>query len=394
MNERQKRKILVVDDDQDVCNMISMALGPKGFEVIIVSDPQKAIEKAKEIEPNLIFVSLVLSRSNGLKVSTAILSIKNLKEVPIFLLISSFEEFNKRYATYLGIRDVLVKPLNTDKIVSETLKTIGEGTVTFERDRLSQVSSVAEKPGVLSSEEKSNGLEKTAMETLRAKSDLWGTSAEKIVERSEDYKNNELYRLWAKGEHDFSSDREKKFRKKLLPYATLLILTVVAILSFLFFDTNREFLNSFFKKSSEKKELVQIGKIVEPIFAEEKEAKKVVPPVTLDELNKTIPPPASTDKKKDVQERPLSVKKPRALKKKNYSVHIGAFLIEENAVSLVNTFKQKGYNPYVRKVLRNDKKTMHRVLIGKFDNKNKALEQSDIINQKEGFNSFVYQYSL
>ena len=120
-----------------------------GFEVINFSDSEKAIEKAKELEPSLIFVSLVLSRSNGLKVSAVIQTIESLKNVPIFLLISSPEEFNKRYATYLGIKDVLIKSLNIDTIVSEILKTIREDTVTFEGDEVSQVPSVEEESALL-----------------------------------------------------------------------------------------------------------------------------------------------------------------------------------------------------------------------------------------------------
>ena len=121
MSERQKRKVLVVDDDQDVYNMFSGALETKGFEVVIVSDPEEAIEKAKEIEPNLIFVSLYLSRSNGLKVSASIHSIESLKKVPIVLITSHSEWLNLQYLVTIGIVNVLVRPLNTDELVSKTL---------------------------------------------------------------------------------------------------------------------------------------------------------------------------------------------------------------------------------------------------------------------------------
>lgn len=125
---------------------------------------------------------------------------------------------------------------------------------------------------------------------------------------------------------------------------------------------------------------------------EDREAIKVVPSVTIDELNNIIIPPASTDKKEVIKEKPFSTEEAKTFKKITYSVHIGAFLIEENAVSLVNKFKQKGYEPFIRKVLRNNNETIHRVLIGNFEDKDKALEQSKIIREKEGLNSFVYYY--
>ena len=166
---------------------------------------------------------------------------------------------------------------------------------------------------------------------------------------------------------------------------------MAGILAFLFI-TDRDFLNTFFKKSSEKKEIVQIEKILESISIEDREAIKVVPSVTIDELNNIITPPASTDKKEVIKKKPFSTEEAKTFKKITYSVHIGAFIIEENAFSLVNKFKQKGYEPFIRKVLRNNNETIHRVLIGNFEDKDKALEQSKIIRQKEGLNSFVYNY--
>ncbi len=225
MSERQKRKVLVVDDDQDVYNMFSGALETKGFEVDIVSDPEEAIEMAKEIEPNLIFVSLVLSRSSGFMVSASIHSIESLKTVPIFLMILCPDKFNKQYAEYLGIKDVLMKPLNSrrivsdllkplnsDMIVSETLKTIGEDTFKFERDKISDVSCIEEESEELSSEEKTSGLEETETEILETKSELPENSAEKIVEQKEDNADKELDKDRKGEEHDFLGDREKRFR--------------------------------------------------------------------------------------------------------------------------------------------------------------------------------------
>ena len=249
MSERNKRKILVIDDDQDFCNMISGAFETEGFEVgfevINFSDSEKAIEKAKELEPSLIFVSLVLSRSNGLKVSAAIQSIESLKNVPIFLMISSPEEFNKRYAAYLGIKDVFIKSLNIDTIVSETLKTITVYSVTFEGDEVSHAPSVEEESRALSSEEKPGGLEGT--ETLRTEGELTGTSAEKIVEPIKDNEDERLEKAQEREGHDFSGYGEKKFRGRLLLFAIALILTVVGIVAFLFIDTDGEFLNTFLK---------------------------------------------------------------------------------------------------------------------------------------------------
>ncbi|MEW6600083.1 MAG: L,D-transpeptidase family protein [Nitrospirota bacterium] len=75
--------------------------------------------------------------------------------------------------------------------------------------------------------------------------------------------------------------------------------------------------------------------------------------------------------------------------RKGYALQIGAFAREENALSLVEELKQKGYEA---SVLKKGRKALYRVLIGSFDTSKKALEESRLILQKSGIISIVYKY--
>ncbi len=388
MSERQRKRILVIDDDLDTCNLISYALEAKGYEVIKVLDPEKAIEIAKEIEPKLIFISLALSGSSGLKISKSIRSIESLKTAPIFLMISRNNEFDKRYASFLGISDIIVKPVNIDEFVSETLKNLGEDTFPFKRDEIFQAPSVEGEARTFLSEENPDNVDETEAEIIRAESKFLETPEEKIIEPEEEDAEKELDEGWTEGKQEsFSETKKSPDRKLSLIYVIVIIFAVLGAIAFLFKGAGQKSLSIFLKETSEQKELVKKDTITETVLIDNK--KKDISSASVDVSKKRINPPEMTSKQETDQ---LFPTKPKPLEKKIYSVHLGAFLNEKNAVSFAGKLKQKGYDAFIQKDLRTGKKTMHRVLIGTFDNQNKALEQAKIIRQKEGFESFVYYY--
>ncbi len=81
-------------------------------------------------------------------------------------------------------------------------------------------------------------------------------------------------------------------------------------------------------------------------------------------------------------------------KKQVYSIQVGAFANERNAVSLVDKLKQKGYKSFILRQSRPGGKILHKVLIGKFDRRKEALESSRILLQKQGIETFIYSYYI
>ena len=113
MKPKGKKRVLVIDDDQDVRSLFVETLEPKGFDVVTSADPDVGVEGARETEPDLIFISLLFPHSNGLKVSKAIHADESLQRVPIVMLITYQGELDPKYTTTIGVVDVLVKPLNS-----------------------------------------------------------------------------------------------------------------------------------------------------------------------------------------------------------------------------------------------------------------------------------------
>lgn len=120
------RKVLVIDDDAAACGQIEEVLARMGLEVLLSSDPRAGIESAKSHMPDLIFINLLLSGTNGLKMSKAIHAVQGLENVPVIMLISHQGELDPKYTVTIGILDTLVKPLRDAEIIAKTKALLGD----------------------------------------------------------------------------------------------------------------------------------------------------------------------------------------------------------------------------------------------------------------------------
>jgi two-component system cell cycle response regulator DivK len=125
VTSKGKKRVLVIDDDENVRSLFVKTLEPKGFDVVTSADPDVGVEGARETEPDLIFISLLFTQSNGLKVSKAIHADESLQNVPIVVLITYRGELDPKYTSTIGVVDVLVKPLGAKDILEKTVSLLG-----------------------------------------------------------------------------------------------------------------------------------------------------------------------------------------------------------------------------------------------------------------------------
>lgn len=150
-----RQKVLVIDDDTAACALIAGVLSRLGLEVLTKPDPRAGIEAAEAIIPDLIFINLLLSDTNGLKVSKAIHAVKGLEKVPVIMLISHRGELDPKYTMTIGILDTLVKPLKEAEIIAKTKAILGDAAVTEPEDETIREISLEEEtePMILHEEE-------------------------------------------------------------------------------------------------------------------------------------------------------------------------------------------------------------------------------------------------
>ncbi len=110
-----KQKILIVDDDNNIAELISLYLTKECFDTLIVGDGESALEALKTFQPNLILLDLMLPGIDGYEVCRSVRSSSN---IPIIMLSAKGEIFDKVLGLELGADDYMEKPFDTKELVA------------------------------------------------------------------------------------------------------------------------------------------------------------------------------------------------------------------------------------------------------------------------------------
>lgn len=129
-------KILVVDDEELIRNVIKEYLMMENYTVDEAGDGQEAIEKAKNNDYNLIIMDIMMPKMDGYQ---ACKEIKKTKDVPFIMLSARSEEYDKLIGFDLGIDDYVTKPFSPKELVARVkaiLKRNNTDTYTYKFDGL------------------------------------------------------------------------------------------------------------------------------------------------------------------------------------------------------------------------------------------------------------------
>lgn len=111
------KKILIVDDEQDIIEFISYNLELEGFEVIYANDGEEALKKVVEL-PQLIILDIMMPKLNGFQVLQEIRSNSIYKNIPILFLTAKTSEIDEIKGLNLGADDYLKKPISPMTVVA------------------------------------------------------------------------------------------------------------------------------------------------------------------------------------------------------------------------------------------------------------------------------------
>ena len=110
-----KQKILIVDDDTNIAELISLYLTKECYETKMVHDGESALRELQLFQPNLILLDLMLPGMDGYQVCR---EIRTKSQVPIIMLSAKGEVFDKVLGLELGADDYIVKPFDTKELVA------------------------------------------------------------------------------------------------------------------------------------------------------------------------------------------------------------------------------------------------------------------------------------
>ena len=110
-----KQRILIVDDDVNIAELISLYLTKECYDTRMVHDGEEALQAFKEYEPNLILLDLMLPGMDGYQVCR---EIRQKSSTPIIMLSAKGEVFDKVLGLELGADDYIIKPFDSKEMVA------------------------------------------------------------------------------------------------------------------------------------------------------------------------------------------------------------------------------------------------------------------------------------
>lgn len=111
----QREKILVVDDDKNICELLRMYLEKEGYTVVMAHNGIDAVNAFNADNPDLVLLDIMLPQLDGWQVCR---EIRKTSEAPIIMLTAKDEVFDKVLGLELGADDYVTKPFDTKEIVA------------------------------------------------------------------------------------------------------------------------------------------------------------------------------------------------------------------------------------------------------------------------------------
>ena len=113
------KKILLIDDEQDILEILSYNLEKEGYDVSTASNGIQGIEKAREIIPDLILLDVMMPEKDGIETCQDLRKIKELQQTLIVFLSARSEEFSQLAGFQAGANDYIVKIIKPKILISK-----------------------------------------------------------------------------------------------------------------------------------------------------------------------------------------------------------------------------------------------------------------------------------
>lgn len=108
-------KILIVDDDTNICELLRLYIEKEGYTTVIANDGEEAVSLFEKEKPNLVLLDIMLPKLDGWQVCR---EIRKTSECPIIMLTAKGEVFDKILGLELGADDYVVKPFEAKEVVA------------------------------------------------------------------------------------------------------------------------------------------------------------------------------------------------------------------------------------------------------------------------------------
>lgn len=119
-------KILIVDDEKDIVETLSFLLKSKGYDVISAHDGEEGLKLAKEENPNLIILDVMMPKINGYKICRLLKYDAKYKNIPIIMVTARSQDNDKLIGEETGANEYITKPFEFSNVLEIISKYTGQ----------------------------------------------------------------------------------------------------------------------------------------------------------------------------------------------------------------------------------------------------------------------------
>jgi two-component system alkaline phosphatase synthesis response regulator PhoP len=119
------KRILVVDDEKYILNILDFSLGGEGFDVITAANGEEALTKSVDLHPDLIVLDVMMPKIDGFEVCRALKTKSDTKDIPIVILTAKDRDEDRKKGEEVGVDRYMTKPFSPGRLVELVHELLG-----------------------------------------------------------------------------------------------------------------------------------------------------------------------------------------------------------------------------------------------------------------------------
>jgi phosphate regulon transcriptional regulator PhoB len=129
------QRVLVVEDEQDVAELIRYNLTKEGYDVIVVANGAEALKRAREVKPEVILLDIMIPQLNGWEVCRRLKQDPETRAIPVIMVTGRVEEGDKVLGFEMGADDYVTKPFSPRELIARMRAVVRRGKSAEAADR-------------------------------------------------------------------------------------------------------------------------------------------------------------------------------------------------------------------------------------------------------------------
>ncbi|MBC8400629.1 MAG: response regulator [Candidatus Marinimicrobia bacterium] len=119
-----KKSILIIDDDPNIIALLETFIKPLGYNILKANDGMTGLQMARDFQPSLIFLDIMLPKLDGYKISRFLKFDDNYRQIPVIMLTAKTDTHDEEIGKQTGADDYITKPFNKSIIIDTIHKYI------------------------------------------------------------------------------------------------------------------------------------------------------------------------------------------------------------------------------------------------------------------------------